>query len=136
MDMPHPRTIAFEQPVGVRQKRSAHERKIDVVPVDGDVAEALRDARRCAVEKGDRIRGSEEGFLTRGHFADDELSEPLGKRSDGRIVRLQELGECPLRALPPSLARFFRASAWQALPSLAHATSPPTSSYLDRKSVV
>jgi hypothetical protein len=34
MDVPHPRTVAFEQAVRVRQERSAHEREIDVLPVD------------------------------------------------------------------------------------------------------
>src|SRR5262249_7957761 len=87
-------------------------------PVDRDVAEALGHPRRRAVEKGDRIGRSEESFPTRGHFADDELPEPEGKRSDGRIVRFQEFGECPLRVFTRfSLSRLRAAYGGQACPS-------------------
>jgi len=79
MDVPHPRAVAFEEPVRVREERSTHERQVDVLPVDGDVAEALRHPRRRAVEKGDGVGGSEERFLARRHFADDKLPEPEGK---------------------------------------------------------
>ena len=45
MHVPHPRAVAFEQPVRVRQERSTHERQVDVLPMDRDVAEALRHSR-------------------------------------------------------------------------------------------
>jgi len=100
MDVAHPRAVAFEQPVRVRQERSTHEREVDVLPVDRDVAEALRHSRRGAVEKGDRVGGPEQGFLAGRHFADDELPEPEGKCPHRRIVRLKKFSERLCRTLP------------------------------------